>query len=173
MLKWLSKVSIVIVITLILLILIKANGNIKNFIYDQVYTNNISFAKINKIYSQHFGHNILFDQSSITQPVFNEVLEYSQKEKINEGLKLTVAENYLVPNIESGLVIFTGTKENYGNVVIVQQIDGVDVWYGNLSNINVKLYDYIEKGSLIGSCDNTLYLVHKKAGQTLDYAEKI
>ena len=45
--------------------------------------------------------------------------------------------------------------------VIVETVDGIDIWYGNLSNINVKLYDYIDKGSLIGNCNNTLFLVHK------------
>ena len=47
------------------------------------------------------------------------------------------------------------------------------MWYGNLSNINVKLYDYIEKGTLIGNCNKTLYLIHKKDGKVLDYGEKI
>ncbi len=173
MLKWLFKVGIVTIITLILLITLKANSNIKNFIYDNVYTQNISFAPINKLYKKYFGHNILFDNKENTKLVFNENLEYSAKEKIDEGLKLTVKENYLVPNLQDGLVIFTGTKDTYGNVVIVQQIDGVDVWYGNLSNINVKLYDYIEKGSLIGNCDNTLYLIHKKDGEILDYENQI
>lgn len=173
MIKWLSKLGIVIVITLILLILIKANGNIKNFIYDEVYTKNFSFAFVNNLYKKYLGTNILFDNENKTEPVFNQTLEYSKKEKIEEGLKLQVSDNYLVPNIESGLVIFTGVKENYGNVVIVEQIDGVDAWYGNLSNINVKLYDYIEKGSLIGNCDNTLYLIHKKDGEILDYENKI
>ena len=171
MLKWLLKVCIVIVVTLFILILIKANSQIKNFIYDEVYTKNISFASINKLYTKYFGHNILFD-SDKTKMAFNETLEYSAKEKIEEGLKLSVSEDYLVPSIESGLVIFTGTKEDYGNVVIVEQIDGIDVWYGNLSNINVKLYDYIEKGSILAnSNDDYYYNVFYKDGNKVSYEE--
>ncbi len=173
MFKWLVKVGIVIVVTLTLLIGIKANSKIKNFIYDEVYTRNISFAVINKLYHQFFGKNILFDDYHKTEPVFNETLVYNAKTKDDKGLKLEVTDNYLVPNLESGLVIFTGTKDGYGNVVIIEQVDGIDVWYGNLSNINVKLYDYIDKGALIGTCDKTLYLVHKKDGELLDYEDKI
>ncbi len=173
MFKWLSKVSLVIIITLITLIVIKHSGKAKNFIYDYVYNDNISFAYINKIYKKYLGSNTLFDDKLNTKPVFNEKLVYTDKEKTEKGLKLSVAENYLVPSLEGGLVVFTGTKEDYGNVVIVETVDGVDIWYGNLSNINVKLYDYIEKGALIGNCDNTLYLIHKKDGEILDYADKI
>lgn len=173
MFKWLSKVCLVAIITLGLLIVIKHNSKVKNTIYDYVYNDNISFAYINKIYKKYLGSNTLFDNTLNTKPVFNEKLIYSNKEKIEEGLKLSVEDNYLVPNLESGLVIFTGTKENYGNVVIVETVDGIDIWYGNLSNINVKLYDYIDKGSLIGNCDNTLYLIHKKDGEILDYEGKI
>ena len=172
MLKWIFKLGVVMLITLVLLILIKSNHHIKDFIYDEVYNKNISFASINKLYKKYLGHNILFD-SNTTKAVFNEKLGYTNKEKIDEGLKLTVSKDYLVPNLESGLVIFTGTKDNYGNVVIVEQIDGIDVWYGNLSNINVKLYDYIEKGSLIGNCDDTLYLIHKKNGEIINNEDKV
>ena len=37
-----------------------------------------------------------------------------------------------------------------GNTVIIQGVDGVDIWYGNLTNVSVKLYDYVEKDKLIG-----------------------
>ena len=90
-----------------------------------------------------------------------------------DGFIYGVDGNYLIPSLDTGLVIFTGVKDGYGNVVIVEQVDGVDVWYGNLTNINVKLYDYIEKGSLIGGCDNNLYLVFKSNGEILNYEDKI
>lgn len=173
MFRWLSKLCLVTVITLLTLILIKQNQNIKNIIYDNVYDKNISFTYINKLYKKYFGNNDFLENKLNIKPVFNEKLSYSNKEKYLDGLVLSVDNDYLIPSIDAGLVVFTGTKEGYGNVVIVQQIDGVDVWYGNLTNINVKLYDYIDKGNLIGNCDNELYLVFKNNGEILDYEEKI
>lgn len=49
-------------------------------------------------------------------------------------------------------------------------MNGVDVWYGNIKQANVKLYDYVEKGALIGQVsDKTLYLVFQKEGKFIDY----
>ena len=173
MFKWLIKLLTVILITLLVLILVKQNNNIKNIIYDNVYDKNISFAYINSLYKKYFGNNKFIDSKLNIKPVFNEKLVYSKKDKYKDGLILYTDGNYLLPSIDTGLVIFTGVKDGYGNVVIVEQVDGVDVWYGNLTNINVKLYDYIEKGSLIGSCDNSFYLVFKSNGEILNYEDKI
>ena len=63
-----------------------------------------------------------------------------------DGNKFIVEKQYLMPILQSGMVVFVGEKEGYGNTIIVQQVDGVDVWYSNITS-NVKLYDYIEKNS--------------------------
>ena len=89
-------------------------------------------------------------------------------------MKLTVDENYMVPVLESGIVIFLGEKEGYGNTVVIEQVDGVDVYYSNISTDNVKLYDYVEKGTLLGEAENKkLYLVFQKDGTFLNYKDYI
>ena len=80
----------------------------------------------------------------------------------------------MIPSIESGIVVFIGEKENYGNTIIIQGVDGVDIWYGNTDNTNVKLYDYVEKGSMIAMTKTEdLYLVFQKDGKFLDYKKYI
>lgn len=173
---FISKLLITIILTLITLILLKSNNKLKTFFYNKVYDNNISFATINKWYENHFGSSIPFKElvEKDTKAVFNNKLEYSKKEKYLDGVKLSVDKNYLVPILESGMVVYIGKKEGYGNTVIVQQINGVDVWYGNINNPNVKLYDYVEKGKLLGDVkNNNLYLVFKKDGKVLSYEKNI
>ena len=173
---FISKLLITIILTLITLILLKSNNKLKTFFYNKVYDNNISFATINKWYENHFGSSIPFKElvEKDTKAVFNNKLEYSKKEKYLDGVKLSVDKNYLVPILESGMVVYIGKKEGYGNTVIVQQVNGVDVWYGNINNPNVKLYDYIEKGKLLGDVkNNNLYLVFKKDGKVLSYEKNI
>lgn len=165
--KFINRLLMVTIITLLVLISVKKNNNIKKIIYDNVYDKNIKFASINKYYKKYFGSLNIFEDK--TKMVFNEKLEYTKKEDKDGVLKLTVSDNYLVPNQESGLVTFIGKKEKYGQVVIVEQIDGVSTWYGNLNNVNVKLYDYIEKGSLIGDCNNYLYLIFKKDNEIIKH----
>jgi len=166
------KLLVTIIITLIILIIIKSNKVFKKNFYKYVYESNISFSKINKLYKEYFG-NILPLNIKDLEPVFNEKLIYEEKEKYLDGVKLIVGENYLVPSLNDGVVVFTGYKENYGNVVIINQSDGTDLWYGNLDNINVKLYDNIKKGQYIGNVKNELYLVFKKNGNILDYEKYI
>lgn len=173
---FISKLLITIILTLITLILLKSNNKFKTFFYNKVYDNNISFATINKWYENHFGSSIPFKElvEKDTKAVFNNKLEYSKKEKHLDGVKLSVDKNYLVPILESGMVVYIGKKEGYGNTVIVQQVNGVDVWYGNINNPNVKLYDYVEKGKLLGDVkNNNLYLVFKKDGKVLSYEKNI
>ena len=173
---FISKLLITIILTLITLILLKSNNKLKTFFYNKVYDNNISFATINKWYENHFGSSIPFKElvEKDTKAVFNNKLEYSKKEKYLDGVKLSVDKNYLVTILESGMVVYIGKKEGYGNTVIVQQVNGVDVWYGNINNPNVKLYDYVEKGKLLGDVkNNNLYLVFKKDGKVLSYEKNI
>ena len=38
-----------------------------------------------------------------------------------------------------------------------------------MENINVELYDYIEKGTIIGNSNNKLYLEFSKDGKVVSY----
>lgn len=165
------KLLISIIITLIILIFIKANSNFKNSFYKQVYSNNISFTKLKEVYNKYIGDSDFIDKVVKTETVFNEKLVYNSSEKYLDGVKLKVNSNYLVPISQSGIVVFIGEKEGYGNTVIIQRIDGIDQWYGNIDNVNVKLYDYVKEGDLLGETSNELYLIYKKDGNVLNYEE--
>ena len=93
------------------------------------------------------------------------------KKDYKEGVMLSVNKDYIVKAQNSGIVVFIGEKEGYGNSVIIQQVDGVDLMYGNLENINISLYDYIKKDEIIGDVNGKLYLVYKKEGKIIDYEE--
>ena len=80
----------------------------------------------------------------------------------------------MIPIIKSGIVVFTGEKEGYGNTVVVQQGDGVEVWYANIKEIKVSMYDYLKAGDILGEADGSkLYLVFTKEGEILDYKKYI
>ena len=48
-----------------------------------------------------------------------------------------------IPVLESGVIIYIGDKENLGNTVIVEQTNGIDVFYSNIEPVNINIYDYI------------------------------
>lgn len=159
--KILNKFCITIILVLILLIFIKSNSKLKVDFFNKVYNSNISFSYFNKIYDEYI-------KGEETKEVFNEKLDYINKEKYLEGAKLTFNGNTIIPAQESGVVIF---KNN--DTIIIQRIDGIDEVYANIKNISVKLYDYIKKGDIIGEVDNTLYLSYRKDGVFVDYEDYI
>lgn len=170
--KEIYKLLIATFITLIILILSKSSAYLNRNIKKYLFEDNIDFSKYMNKYSKYFSEFIPFEKIVTTKPVFNEKLKYDSINKYMDGAVLSVNDRYLVPNIGSGLVVYIGEKENYGKVVIIQQVDGVDVWYGNLDSVAIDLYDYVELGSLVGETkDDKLYIVLEKEGKYLRYEE--
>lgn len=171
--RWfIIKLSIMLVLFLSFTVMVKTNTNLKNKIYKYVYNTNISFATIKKFYNDHLGNVIPFQNVFSEKKVFSEKLEYISLSTYNKGVKLKLNENYAIPILKGGIVIFVGEKENMGNTVIIQQSNGIDAWYGNLSNVNLKLYDYVEDNMIIGEAkNNELYLLFQKDGVDVNYKE--
>lgn len=169
--KYIYKVMITIILTLTVLILVKSNTNFKEVLYKNVYDKSFNFSKINKLYNMYVVNNKIFSKYIKTDTVFNEKLTYNKKENYNGGVKLSVSKNYIVPANESGIVVYIGNKEKFNNTVIIQRTDGIDEWYGNIKNTNLKLYDYVNKKEVIGEVDDYLYLLYKKDGNIINYEE--
>lgn len=174
--KTVSKLCICTIIVLVIMILAASYPNFKDRIYKQVFETNFSFATVNDFYKKYFGSSIPFENlfSKNTKTVFSNKIEYKEANKYKDGVRLSVNSNYLVPVLKEGLVVFIGQKEEYGNTVIIKQADGIDVWYSNLDNISVKMYDYVDTGSYLGEVeDEYFYLIFKKEGNVLNYQEYI
>ena len=76
-------------------------------------------------------------------------------------------------------MIFAGTKEDNGKMVIVQHADGSESWYGELSEIFVKVYDQVEAGQALGIVKSTgaetgeFYFALKKDERFIDPVQVI
>ena len=168
--KLITKFMIAIIFFLISIIF--TNYSDKNLLLykEYVFTESLPFTKIKGWYEDLFGEVLPTQDNS--QTVFNGNLVYKDISEYYDGEKLLVSKNTLVNNITSGVVVFSGEKDNYGNTVIIQGIDGVDIWYGNLENVSVSLYDYIEANTVIGETkDEYLYLVIKKDNEYIKYED--
>lgn len=176
LLSFFSKILISAIIFLVVLIVTKRDDSLKSKINEKVFKTNFSFATVNKWYKDTFGEILPFDNlvSEKDVSVFNEKITYKANSLYKDGVKLTVTDKYLVPILQSGIVVFMGAKENYGQTIIIQQVDGIDVWYSNIDASNINLYDYVEKGTLLGEAKGDyIYLVFQKDGKFLDYKEYI
>ena len=74
----LIKISLCNIIFLILILLGTYNINLKNKIYNQIYTNNINFSSFKKIYQKYLGGVTLFKTTNFKEEkyVFIEKITY-------------------------------------------------------------------------------------------------
>ena len=171
--SFINRILVSIIVVLVVLIGSKKSNMFKDTIYNNVYNNTLTFPYLNMLYNKYLGNILPFKLDIGIKPVFNETLKYKNSISYMDGVKLDTGINYLVPSINSGLVIFEGDKEGLGNTIVILGSDGIEVWYSNINN-KVKLYDYVDKGSYIGdTIDDKLYLTFKQDGNILDYEEYI
>ena len=163
-----SKVLLSIIFLLVSIILINKNENIKKFYEDKVFNDSISFIKFNELYNKYFGS--ITSTYPTEELVFNESIQYSNIDNYLNGKVLTVSNNYIVPSIGSGIIVYLGDKDNLGNTCIIQGVDGVDIWYSNIDTSNLTLYDYVSKGDMLGTnLSDKLYLTLEKNNEFIDY----
>lgn len=168
----LSKFLLSIIFLMVSIILIKSNSNIKNFYQEDILTKQINFTKFNNFYTKYFG-NILPDYtvpSIPTQMASNTEFDYNNGTPYLNGTKLETTENYPVPIITSGIIVFLGEKDSLGPTCIVQGIDGIDIWYSHIDTSSLNLYDYVTEGKILAPTEsNYFYLTIDSNGNYLTY----
>ena len=147
--KVLSKLYTVTIFTMFVIILSNTNETFKNFLIDDVLNNTMDFSKINNALDNMT--NVFKEEES--KVVFNESKEY---EEYKDGYKYYTNKNAEIKLKDSGIVTYIGEKEGYGNTIIIQQSNGYYAWYSNI-NEEIKLYDYIESGEVIGKTKDDFY----------------
>lgn len=167
-----TRTLVAVIVVLISAIYVNASDkNLKSY-KENLFEKSFSFNKVSSAYNKVFGNVMPLElDKGTTKSVFNEGISYSDIIKYENGYKLTLTNN-MVTSLYDGIVVFIGEKEGYGNTIIVQGSNGVDIWYGNVTNVGVSLYDYIDKDTMLGeSIDSNLYLVFNKENQFLGYEE--
>lgn len=153
-------------------IFVKVDDNNILLIDKYVFQESLEFTKINKWYQDNIGQ-ILPNVNTDSIMVFSsDELKKSNYSNYLDGVKIEVDKNSPISLLMGGIVVFVGEKEGYGHTLILQGNDGIDYWYGGITNLNVNLYDYLEKDTLIGeTIDNYLCLILQKDGKYISYEE--
>lgn len=147
-----NKLWTVIVWSLLIIIICNYSPSFKSFLVNKVLNSTFDFSHINKIVNKFTN---IFKKDIETLPVSKEILK---NEKYKDGIKYYVEDDNNVYLKDSGIVTFIGEKEGYNNTIIIQQSNGYYAWYGNVKE-NIKLYDYVESGTIIGTADKEYYYV--------------
>lgn len=167
-----SKFLLSIIFLMLSVILIKSNNNIRKFYQEDILTKQINFTKFNNLYTKYFG-NILPDYTVPnvpTQIASNTEFDYTNGTPYLNGTKLETTENYPVPIITSGIIVFLGNKDDLGPTCIIQGVDGVDIWYSHIDISSLNLYDYVTEGKILAPTEsNYFYLTIDSNGTYLTY----
>ena len=88
-------------------------------------------------------------EKEFSVPAMGKILE--NFEKNGQGIMIETGKGASVQTINDGIVTFAGVKEELGKTVIIQHSDSTETWYGNLDEIKVNLYEYVEKRKVVGT----------------------
>lgn len=130
-------------------------------IVKNTFAQEFQFAAATKWYENKFGKPLALlpftDKKAAVENVSTEyaipasgrILE--NFEKNGQGVMVETGKGAPVKAFNEGVVTFAGVKEGVGKTVIIQHSDKTESWYGNLDQINVSLYEYIQKGKEVGT----------------------
>ena len=163
--RFLNKLFTIIIFSMLIITISNHSPKFKDFIVNKVLNDTMDFSYFNGLVNKITN---IFKSEEVMK-VDLQVNEISH-EKYLDGIKYIVGENEEVKIKDSGIVTYIGEKEGYNNTIIIQQSNGYYAWYGNVKE-NIKLYDYIEKGTTIGYADKEYYYVLLKDDKPININE--
>ncbi|WLV23681.1 M23 family metallopeptidase [Aciduricibacillus chroicocephali] len=123
---------------------------------NNAFTENFQFAKANAWYQNKFGAplallpknpNLQEEAEPQALPVAGIISE--SFEANGQGVKITADKPSDVNSMKKGVVVFAGNDKKTGRTVVVQHEDGSKSIYGNLSKLDVHLYQYVGQNQKI------------------------
>lgn len=162
--KILASACLVLIVAILLRSPSEKAENAQNFI-KHTMEREFQFAAVSGWYEKQFGKPLALlpiDKAEETgdQQMTEEDSEYAlpASGKIVEDfgangqrVMIETRRGAGVEAMDEGLIHFVGMKEGFGKTVIIQHADKSETWYGNLDEIDVKLYEYISKGTKVGT----------------------
>ena len=173
--KFLTRILLVVIFLLFILIMNKYNKTFVQSFKNNLFNKSFNFIKVNKISQRILGKDVFYyqDNKDVVE-VLASGFDESGRSKYYDSEKVSVSSNLPIGSISSGVVVYIGNKEHYGNTVIIQGMDGFNIWYSNIKDINIGLYDYVEENNFIGAADGEfIYLLIEKDNKYYTYDEYI
>lgn len=125
---------------------------------NQLLRNDFPFAKVNSWYRDVFGSPLAFSPQPVdlpeehqeaVMPVTGDIIETFQTN--GTGVKISPGKETDIVAHHEGVVVFAGRNPDTGRTIVVQHADGTNSSYGNLTDIDVHLYQYVTANERIGT----------------------
>lgn len=81
--------------------------------------------------------------------------EFSVRDHTHQGLDIGAKTGTPIKAVASATVKFAGTKNGYGNMIILKHGNGIETYYGHCSKLYVKEGEKVEQGDVIAAVGST------------------
>lgn len=165
--KILASALLFLVIAILFREKIPALSPAKNFV-TKAMEQDFKFATVANWYEDQFGKPLALlpfsdDKSSDDKNVAEKVHDipvFSGKvlenfEKNGQGITIETSNGAPVEAMNEGNVTFAGVKEGLGKTVIIQHADQTETTYGNLEEIKVRLFEFVEEEKVVGTASKS------------------
>lgn len=85
----------------------------------------------------------------------NRIHPILKTKRFHDGIDIPAETGKPVIAATDGIVRFAGKMGGYGNTVILETVDGLELLYGHLSSIHVRQGERVRGGQVIGAVGNT------------------
>lgn len=169
-----SRTLIAIIFLLMGIIFYKIDTSNKELINKYLYEDNWNFINVKNIFEDKIGKIIPVSKTNSELVMSNGDFTTNPYDYKNDLTIFSLKEDTNITALCGGIVVFMGNKDNLGNTIIIQGNDGIDIWYSNITNSNISLYDYVDKNTIIGeSVNKSITLKISKNGNFISYEEYI
>ncbi|MFS0822546.1 peptidoglycan DD-metalloendopeptidase family protein [Bacillus sp. 1P02SD] len=136
--------------------------NVRHFVSSTMETE-FQFAAVTEWYKDTFGSPLALipinqnkEQSNTATPgkyAIPAAGKVTETFEANGQGVIVETDSKVVESMNSGYVKEVSVKGELGKTVVIKHSDGSETWYGNLGSVDVKLYDYVEKGQEVGKVE--------------------
>ncbi|MFN2745068.1 peptidoglycan DD-metalloendopeptidase family protein [Bacillus sp. z60-18] len=148
----------------------------------QVFTEEFQFAALKDWYEAKFGHPLaLFQPKSskkagqveVNKDLATPAMGKVQEKFSGQGIKVETEEE-AIRSMKEGYVIEVDKKPDTGLTVVMQHADNSYTYYGQLKKADVALYDFVDKGTKLGTIEQNkddkgvYYFAIKKGDEFVD-----
>lgn len=162
-------------------------GKVENTIR-QAMSTEFNFMVVADWYEEKFGKPLAFlpeqkGKEQNTERLQQYALSASGKvleefQKNGQRIAIETGVDTTVQSFNEGQITFIGEKEGFGKTVVIKHSDQSESWYGNLEEVDVKLYENIKKGTKVGNAsryegDETLGLFFFAIKQNDDFIDPL
>ena len=152
-------------------------GNKYSFIYDKTLRN-MNFMQIKVFMDEKF--NGLFPKTDDDYKYVDSItININNTNNYKEGIMIETNYSEPVLSCVDGIVISIYQDNELGDVIVIQDRNGLEYHYGNLANIDVKIYHSISRGQILGvgritaEMNGEYYLAIKDGNKVLNVIEVV